>query len=103
MIDLLFSTSSVRSRFEGCGKVSRSDAEKMGLVGPAGRACGIAYDVRRCFPTERYNLLDIPENAEPTGDVYARAKVRADEVMQSIGIIEILLSRPSGNRGHRRG
>ena len=94
-IDLLFSTSSVHSRFEGCGTVSRSDAEKMGLVGPAGRACGLVYDVRRCFSTERYEYLHIPENTESTGDVYARAKVRADEVMQSIGIIEILLSRPA--------
>jgi Ni,Fe-hydrogenase III large subunit len=93
-IDLLFSTSSVRSRFEGCGTVSRSDAEKLGLVGPAGRACGIPYDGRRCFPTEHYDRLDIPENAEPTGDVYARAKVRADEVMQSIAIIESLLADP---------
>jgi len=93
-IDLLFSTSSVRSRFEGCGTVSRSDAEKMGLVGPAGRACGLVYDVRRCFSSERYDYLHIPENAESTGDVYARAKIRADEVMQSIGLLEILLSRP---------
>lgn len=93
-IELLFSTSSVRSRFEGCGRVSQSDADKMGLVGPAGRACGLPYDVRRCFPTEQYGDLDIPENAEPTGDVYARAKMRADEVMQSIGIIESLLRDP---------
>ncbi|HSO18869.1 MAG TPA: hydrogenase, partial [Desulfosarcina sp.] len=92
-IDLLFGTSSVRSRFEGCGSVSRSDAENLGLVGPAGRACGLVYDVRRCFPTERYAYLHIPEHAESTGDVYARAKVRADEVMQSIEIIEMLLSR----------
>ena len=94
VLNLVFSTSSVRSRFEGCGAVSRSDAEKMGLVGPAGRACGLPYDVRRCFPTEYYGELNIPENAEPTGDVYARAKVRADEVMQSIDIIESLLPRP---------
>jgi Ni,Fe-hydrogenase III large subunit len=93
-IELLFSTSSVRSRFEGCGVVSRSDAEKLGLVGPAGRACGLAYDVRRCFPTEQYGQIDISENVESTGDVYARAKVRADEVMQSIDIIETLLSGP---------
>jgi Ni,Fe-hydrogenase III large subunit len=98
VIDLLFSTSSVRSRFEGSGKVSRSDAEKLGLVGPAGRACGIPYDARRCFPTEYYTQLDIPENAEPYGDVYARAKVRADEVMQSIGIIESLLQNPVETR-----
>jgi len=73
---------------------STPDAEKLGLVGPAGRASGIAYDGRRCFPTEHYPGLDIPENAEPSGDVYARAKVRADEVLQSIAIIESLLSNP---------
>jgi Ni,Fe-hydrogenase III large subunit len=97
-IDLLFSTSSVRARFEGCGVVSMADAEKLGLVGPAGRASGIAYDARRCFPTEHYPRLDIPENAEPTGDVYARAKVRADEVLQSIAIIESLLDSPIETR-----
>ena len=94
VIDLLFSTSSVRSRFEDCGTVSRSDAEKLGLVGPAGRACGIPYDVRRCFPSEYYSELDIPEHAENSGDVYARAKIRADETMQSIDIIQSLLKDP---------
>ena len=93
-INLLFSTSSVRSRFEDCGAVSNSDAEKLGLVGPAGRACGIAYDVRRCFPTEYYKNLDIPENAKSTGDVYARAEVRADEILQSINLIQSLLTDP---------
>ncbi len=89
---LLFNTPSVRARFEGCGVVSRSDAHKLGLVGPAGRACGIPYDVRRCFPSEHYDRLEIPEHAETTGDVWARAKVRAKEVMQSIAIIEALLA-----------
>ena len=93
-IQLLFSTSSVRSRFEDCGQVSTADAENLGLVGPAGRACGIPYDVRRCFPTESYAQLDIPENAEPSGDVYARAKVRADEVLQSLDLLQALLKEP---------
>ena len=93
-IDLLFSTSSVRSRFEGCGAVSTADAQKLGLVGPAGRACGIAYDVRRNFPTEHFPQLDIPEHAKTTGDVYARARMRADEVLQSIEMIQALLKAP---------
>jgi len=38
VIDLLFETPSVRARFEGCGTVSTYDAQKLGLVGPAGRA-----------------------------------------------------------------
>jgi Ni,Fe-hydrogenase III large subunit len=94
VLDLLFTTSSVITRFEECGVVSNYDAEKLGLVGPAGRACGIPYDARRCFPTEYYSNIDIPENAKPTGDVYARAKMRAEEVIQSIGIIKSLLAVP---------
>lgn len=94
VLDLLLTTSSVQSRFDHCGAVSRDDAEKLGLVGPAGRACGLPYDVRRCFPTEYYSRLDIPENAKPSGDVHARATVRAEEVLQSLDIIKALLNGP---------
>ncbi|GAB6908236.1 Hydrogenase, component E-formate hydrogenlyase subunit 5 [Desulfosarcina cetonica] len=91
VLALLLNTPGVRARFEGCGRVSRGDADQLGLVGPAGRACGLPYDARRVFPTEIYGQLEIPENAESTGDVWARAKVRRDEVMQSIDIIHSLL------------
>jgi len=91
VIDLLFSTPSVRSRFEKCGTVSTGDAEKLGLVGPAGRACGIQFDARREFPTEAYQNIDIPAFGEPTGDVWARARIRADEAMLSINMIKTLL------------
>lgn len=94
VIDLLFGTSSVRSRFEDCGTVSTEDADHLGLVGPAGRACGLSYDVRRAFPTEHYANLDIPDYGPRSGDVYARARVRADEVLQSIDIILDLLKSP---------
>jgi len=50
--------------------------------------------VRRCFPSEHYPQLEIPEHALTGGDVFARAKIRADEVMQSIEIIQSLLKRP---------
>ncbi len=91
---LLYSTPSVRSRFESCGSVSRLDADRLGLVGPAARACGIAYDVRRCFPTEHFPLIEIAENVELTGDVYSRAKIRANEVLQSIAMVMALLRNP---------
>ncbi len=94
VIDLLFGTVSVRSRFEGCGTVSPEDAAHLGLVGPAGRACGLSYDARRVFPTEHYPHLEIPEYGPSSGDVYARARVRADEVMQSIELILEMLESP---------
>jgi len=94
VLELLFSASTVRARFEDCGSVSTYDADKLGLVGPAGRASGIPYDVRRCFPTGHYCHLDIPENKKSTGDVYARARVRYDEVLQSIVMIQSLIHSP---------
>ena len=94
VLELLFSASTVRARFEDCGIVSHTDAEHLGLVGPAGRASGIPYDVRRCFPTEHYGQIDIPENKKPSGDVYDRARVRYDEVLQSLNIIQSLIELP---------
>jgi Ni,Fe-hydrogenase III large subunit len=93
-IDLIFSTPSVRARFEGCGVVSLADADHLGLVGPAGRACGLPYDARRDFPTEHYSQLEIPRYPPPGGDVYARARIRADEIIQSMDIVESLLAEP---------
>ena len=94
VLELLFSASTVRARFEDCGIVSNNDAEHLGLVGPAGRASGIPYDVRRCFPTEHYGQINIPENKKPSGDVYDRARVRYDEVLQSLNIIQSLINVP---------
>ncbi len=98
VIELLFSTPSVRARFEECGKVSKDDAEKLGLVGPAGRACGVLYDARRVFPTEHYPHLFVPENDAVAGDVYARAMVRANEIRESIEMVKFLLRKPIETR-----
>ncbi|MCA1792461.1 MAG: NADH-quinone oxidoreductase subunit C [Desulfobacteraceae bacterium] len=94
VLALIFGASTVRARFEGCGRVSKKDADHLGLVGFAGRASGLAYDARRCFPTEHYPHLTIGENAKSSGDVYDRARVRYDEVLQSIDIIQSLIDKP---------
>ncbi|MFK5954760.1 MAG: hydrogenase [Desulfobacterium sp.] len=98
VINLLLTNSSVQSRFDDCGVVTQADAKKLGLVGPAGRASGLPYDVRHCFPTGHYGQLNIPENAKPTGDVHARATVRGEEILQSLDIITTLLEGPVKTR-----
>ena len=98
VLELLFNAVTVRARFEGCGAVSHEDADHLGLVGPAGRASGMAYDARRCFPTEHYPHIGIPENKKATGDVYARARVRYDEIHQSLQIVESLAAIPVETR-----
>ena len=89
--DLLFSAHTVQARFEDTGTVSSEVARELGLVGYAGRACGIAYDARIAFPSERYADLPGNINATTNGDVNSRACVRREEIMHSISLIETML------------
>lgn len=91
--DLLFSAHTVQARFEHTGTVARQMAEDLGLVGYSGRASGIDYDVRVAFPTEAYGPLYANRNEMVNGDVYSRASVRREEIMHSMHLIRILLSR----------
>ncbi|MCK5404135.1 MAG: hydrogenase [Desulfobulbaceae bacterium] len=91
--EMIFSAPTVSARFEDTGKVSYEHAEKIGLVGYAGRACGLAYDARVCFPTECYADLPANINEKINGDVCSRASVRREEVIHSMELINILLKR----------
>lgn len=92
--DLLFSAHTVLARFEHTGTVKHEMAKDLGLVGYAGRACGIAYDARVAFPTECYNELPANTNHVTTGDVLSRASVRREEIMHSLKLIGMLIDRP---------
>ena len=91
--DLLFTAHTVQARFEGTGPVSREMAADLGLVGYAGRACGLAYDARVAFPTECYGQLPHNTNEMTNGDVYSRASVRREEIMHSLSLIRLLLKK----------
>ncbi|MEE4313946.1 MAG: hydrogenase [Desulfofustis sp.] len=90
--DLLFTAHSVQARFEHTGTVSAEVAGRLGLVGYAGRASGIAYDARVQFPTECYAEVPACRNEMTNGDVYSRAQVRREEIMHSISVIRTMLS-----------
>lgn len=87
-VELLWSTPSVMARFEGCGTVARKVADDLGLVGLAGRACGIDRDARRDFPSGIYRFHQVPVSTCPTGDVFARAYVRWLEIQRSVRFIQ---------------
>ena len=91
--DLIFSAPSVLARFDNTGTVSHEDAEKIGLVGYAGRASGLSYDARVNFPTECYSGLPANVNNKTDGDVGSRATVRKEEIMHSTELINTLLAR----------
>ncbi len=91
--DLLFSAHTVLARFEHTGTVPRRTAEKLGLVGYAGRASGLPYDARITYPTEAYQQVTANTNERTVGDVYSRANVRREEIMHSLQVIPELLAK----------
>lgn len=91
--ELLFSAPTVLARFEHTGTVEHAMAKDLGLVGYAGRACGIAYDARVSFPTECYAELPANDNAVTNGDVNSRAQVRREEIIHSLKLINLLLDK----------
>jgi Ni,Fe-hydrogenase III large subunit len=96
-VELLWDTASVQARFESTGTVSIDDAEALGLVGVAARACGLERDVRRDHPAGVFRLAHIPVSVSETGDVFARAYVRWLEIQRSTAFVrDQLQGLPSG-------
>lgn len=74
---------SVRVRFRGVGVVHTPQATAIGLVGPAARACGLVRDVRFDHPAGWHRFSQAPVAVWPSGDIFARARVRSLEVQRS--------------------
>ena len=90
--------SSVKNRTVGVGHISEQDAVNLSMVGPFARASNVNNDVR-CLGNGGYgDLSDFKPILDAQGDCYARVKVRALEVLQSIDIIEEMISKiPAGD------
>jgi Ni,Fe-hydrogenase III large subunit len=96
LIEWTLSTSSVLDRLETTGILLQKDALQLGVVGVAARASGIDRDMRMDHPHLTYPFLQYEPVLYKEGDVFARFKVRADEVTKSLGIIRQLLGQHLG-------
>ncbi len=97
-IELMFKAPSVLARMEGVGTVSIEIAREIGLVGVAGRACGMNIDARRDLPYSIYRFSHIPICTWEGGDCFARAYVRWLEIQHSLAFAkEQLHSLPAGS------
>jgi Ni,Fe-hydrogenase III large subunit len=96
-VELMWQAASVRARFDDVGKVSARTAADLGLVGLAARASGLDVDVRLDYPAGVWRFAHIPMSVWHTGDVFARALVRALEVQRSGDfLLEKLAALPAG-------
>jgi Ni,Fe-hydrogenase III large subunit len=95
--DIIKSNSLFVDRIENTGILKNSIAVDTNASGPAGRASGIDYDVRRDFPYEAYKDLSFNVPVYSGGDVSCRMNVKLEECFESIGIIrKVIESLKSG-------
>jgi len=93
-VELLWKSSSVRARFENTGILSRQAAEDLGIVGPPARASGIDRDCRRDFPLPLYRGGRPVIAVGGSGDVFARAFQRWQEIENSLDFLTGVLDQP---------
>ena len=77
----------------GVGVVSQELAAQLGLVGMAARSCGIELDARTSA-RGLYARYPIKACVEPTGDCWARARLRIAEIDASLTWLEAVLAEP---------
>ncbi len=76
-----------RMRTIGVGTISKEDAIDIGLSGPALRACGVAWDLRKSNPYSYYDKFQFDIPTAQNGDVFDRYMVRVEEMRQALRII----------------
>ena len=92
-LDLMFDTPSVLDRFENLGTVSKEDAAAYGIIGAAGRACGLTCDARHDFPPASGSIEPYLPELKLSGSVLSRAEIyRYEAVSSALEICDILKS-----------
>jgi Ni,Fe-hydrogenase III large subunit len=89
----LFGNGSVISRWRGAGVVPEATAAACGAVGPAHRASGGGRDVRTFAPYGAYGDLGVGVARAAGGDAFARARIKRDELRESLRLIDAALAR----------
>ncbi len=85
-------------RTRGVGIITKEQAAEMGATGPIARAAGVDWDLRRDLPYEEYGGVEFDVPVLGEGDVYARYKVRMEEMRQSLRILrQVVKAMPSGD------
>ncbi|OGS60071.1 MAG: hypothetical protein A3J79_04650 [Elusimicrobia bacterium RIFOXYB2_FULL_62_6] len=89
--DILYDSVSFMDRVDTTGILAPAAAKHMGVKGPAGRASGVALDLRKVFP-DGCEGLKFSAAKQETGDVLARLNIRFTECDSSVSIIRQAMS-----------
>lgn len=96
------------ARTKGIGVLTAEEAVAYSMAGPMLRASGVPYDLRKAAPYSIYDRFEFDVCTRPDGDVWARFRVRMDEIYQSIRILKQALDglpegpiMPPGKKAHQ--
>ena len=85
-------------RTRDVGVLTKEQAFALGATGPIARAAGVDWDIRRDMPYEAYGDVTFDVPTQEQGDVYARYRVRMDEMRESLKIVQQLFEKmPDGD------
>lgn len=97
---LMFGARIVADRLRTTGLVERAMAEELGLVGLAARASGVPIDARAQLGEPGLGWLPIPLLVEPSGDCWARCRLRAREIEASLDWLQATFDALGGELPH---
>nr|NIR32060.1 NADH dehydrogenase (quinone) subunit D [Gammaproteobacteria bacterium]NIR82150.1 NADH dehydrogenase (quinone) subunit D [Gammaproteobacteria bacterium]NIR90338.1 NADH dehydrogenase (quinone) subunit D [Gammaproteobacteria bacterium]NIV75576.1 NADH dehydrogenase (quinone) subunit D [Gammaproteobacteria bacterium]NIX04718.1 NADH dehydrogenase (quinone) subunit D [Gammaproteobacteria bacterium] len=78
----------LKARTQGVGAYTTEEAIEWGVTGAGLRATGLEWDFRKKRPYSGYEQFDFDIPIAQNGDSYDRCVVRAEEIRQSLRIIE---------------
>ncbi len=91
--DLLTGNPLWLERTQGVGVLTTEAALQYGVTGPALRATGVAWDLRKDMPYCGYETYDFAIPTAKHGDIYDRYLVRVAEMRESVKICKQALER----------
>jgi len=97
-IKFIYETSPVEDRFETTGVVKHELIKHLNLTGPIARASGVLKDTRQDNAYGLYKKIPISIKSKTAGDVQSRFGVKAEEIIESIRLIQKIISTmPAGD------
>lgn len=102
LVEILENHAGFIDRCRKTGILPRQVAAGLNVVGPAARASGIDYDLRKNQPYSVYDQLDFKVPVRRHGDVEDRLWVRVAEVRETIGILKQVITVLAEEKGELR-
>lgn len=93
LINILLEHEITLDRMATTGHLTKDIADRLEVVGPAGRASGRKIDIRKSHPYLVYDQVEFTRPFYTQGDVLARVHVRIDEVFESCSIIRQIIEK----------